>query len=103
MAGADRAAERRWGRHDGDPAADRQGKPTIWHWQARFEAEGVDDLLHEATRPAGKPALTPSTIERVLEMALAEPPGEATHWICRAMAQAAGQPSQRPADLGGAA
>ena len=53
-------------------------------------AEGVDGLLHEATRPAGKPALTPSTIERVVEMTLAEPPGEATHWTCRAMAKAAG-------------
>ena len=33
-----------------------KGKPTIWRWQARFMAEGVDGLLHEATRPAGKPA-----------------------------------------------
>jgi transposase len=67
-----------------------KGKPTIWRWQARFMAEGVDGLLHEATRPAGKPALTRSTIERVIEMTLAEPPGEATHWTCRAMAKAAG-------------
>ena len=52
MAGADRAAERRWGRHDGDPAADRGSKPTIWRWQARFMAEGVDGLLHDTTRPA---------------------------------------------------
>src|SRR5262249_24492465 len=28
-----------------------KGKPTIWCWQARFMAEGVDGLLHEATRP----------------------------------------------------
>ena len=27
-----------------------KGKPTIWRWQARFMAEGVDGLLHEATR-----------------------------------------------------
>src|SRR5882724_10818700 len=39
-----------------------KGKPTIWRWQARFMAEGVDGLLHEATRPAGKPALPPATI-----------------------------------------
>ena len=26
-----------------------KGKPTIWRWQARFMAEGVDGLLHEAT------------------------------------------------------
>src|ERR1700674_1833083 len=29
-----------------------KGKPTIWRWQARFMAEGVDGLLHEATRQA---------------------------------------------------
>src|SRR5713101_10114163 len=42
-----------------------KGKPTIWRWQARFMAEGVDGLLHEATRPAGKPPLSPQMIERV--------------------------------------
>src|ERR671923_1101857 len=31
-----------------------KGKPTIWRWQSRFMAEGVDGLLHDATRPAGK-------------------------------------------------
>ncbi len=67
-----------------------KGKPTIWRWQARFMAEGVDGLLHEATRPAGKPPLPAAVIERVVAMTLAEPPGEATHWTSRAMAQAAG-------------
>src|SRR6516225_3028540 len=67
-----------------------KGKPTIWRWQARFMAEGVDGLLHDATRPAGTPPLPSATIERVVEMTQAEPPGEATHWTCRAMAKAAG-------------
>ena len=67
-----------------------KGKPTIWRWQARFMAEGVDGLLHEATRPAGKPALSAAMIERVVEMTLGEPPGETTHWTGRAMAKAAG-------------
>src|SRR5580692_10389775 len=67
-----------------------KGKPTIWRWQARFMAEGVDGLLHDATRPGGKPPLTPAAVERVVELTLAEPPGETTHWTCRAMAQAAG-------------
>ncbi len=67
-----------------------KSKPTIWRWQARFMAEGVDGLLHDATRPAGKPPLSPATIERVVEMTLAEPPGQATHWTGRAMAKAAG-------------
>src|SRR5262245_60559831 len=77
----------------GTTAIQRQtgkGKPTIWRWQARFTAEGVDGLLHEATRPAGKPPLPPPTIERVAEMTLAEPPGDATRWTGRAMAKAAG-------------
>src|SRR5229473_2251313 len=67
-----------------------KGKPTIWRWQARFMAEGVDGLLHEATRPPGKPPLTAAAIERVVAMTLAEPPGERTHWTGRAMAKAAG-------------
>src|SRR5260221_14363580 len=61
-----------------------KGKPTIWRWQARFMAEGVGGLLHEATRRAGKPPLTAETIERVVEMTLAEPPGARTHWTGRA-------------------
>jgi hypothetical protein len=67
-----------------------KGKPTIWRWQARFMAEGVDGLLHEATRPSRVPPLPAVTIERVVELTLAEPPGEATHWTGRAMAKAAG-------------
>src|ERR1700719_1083207 len=67
-----------------------KGKPTIWRWQARFMTEGVEGLLHEATRPAGKPPLTADVIERVVAMTLAEPPGETTHWTGRAMAKAAG-------------
>src|SRR5947209_2600084 len=80
-----------------------KGKPTIWRWQARFTAEGVDGLLHDATRPAGKAPLPPATIERVVAMTLAEPPGEATHWTLSGDGQGRrGQPSQRAADLGGA-
>src|SRR5205085_11197486 len=90
VAGADCAAERRRGWHEAIQRQTGKGKPTIWRWQARFMAEGVDGLLHDATRPAGKPPLLPAVIERVVEMTQAEPPGEATHWTCRAMAKAAG-------------
>src|ERR1043166_8578373 len=55
-----------------------KGKPTIWRWQARFMAEGVDGLLHEAPRPAGQPPLLPAVIERGVEMTQARPPGAAT-------------------------
>src|SRR5438105_15089035 len=90
VAGADCAAERRRGWHDGDPAADRQRQADDLALAGAFMAEGVDGLLHDATRPAGKPPLLPAVIERVVEMTQAEPPGEATHWTCRAMAKAAG-------------
>src|SRR3954449_2145715 len=79
-----------------------KGKPTIWRWQARFMAEGVEGLLRDATRPGGKPSLTPAAVEHVVEMTLSEPPGETTHWTCRAMEGLRGQPSQRTAHLGGA-
>ena len=67
-----------------------KGKPTIWRWQARFMTAGVDGLLHDATRPGRKKPLPAATVERVVEMTLAGPPGEATHWTGRAMAKVAG-------------
>src|SRR4029077_13716663 len=67
-----------------------KGKPTIWRWQARFMVEGVDGLLHDATRPGRKKPLPAVTIERVVAMTVTEPPGEVTHWTGRAMAKAAG-------------
>src|SRR6266446_8897451 len=50
-----------------------KGKPTIWRWQARFMAEGVAGLLHEATRPAGKAPRSAAGIERGGGMTLGEP------------------------------
>src|ERR1700746_488840 len=40
-----------------------KGKPTIWRWQARFMAEGVDGLLHDATRPGPKKTLPAGTVQ----------------------------------------
>ncbi len=80
-----------------------KGKPTIWRWQARFMAEGVDGLLHEATRPPRVPPLPAATIERVVEMTLAEPPGREDALDRPGNGKSGrGQPSQRAAHLGGA-
>jgi len=41
----------------GTMATQRQtgnGKPTIWRWQARFMAAGVDGLLHDARGPVAR-------------------------------------------------
>ena len=46
-----------------------------------------------ARQDAAKPGLPPlpsALIDRVVELTLAEPPGEATHWTGRAMAAASG-------------
>jgi transposase len=65
-------------------------KATVWRWQARFMAEGVAGLLHDKSRPPGKTPLPQAVVERVVELTLGGPPGAATHWTGRAMAQAAG-------------
>src|SRR6202035_73221 len=50
----------------------------------------IDDGPAKAFIIESKPPLRPEVIERVVEMTLADPPGERTHWTGRAMAQAAG-------------
>jgi Homeodomain-like domain len=65
-------------------------KATVWRWQERFVAAGVDGLLRDKSRPPGKAPLAAAVVERVIELTLAAPPGEATHWTGRAMAKAAG-------------
>ena len=66
------------------------GRPAVWRWQERFVAAGVDGLLRDATRKPGKAPLGAAMAQRVVARTCAEPPGEATHWTGRAMAEAAG-------------
>jgi len=63
-----------------------KSKPVVWRWQARFMAEGVAGLMRDKTR---KP-LPVATVQRVVDLALGMPPGEATHWTGRMLAKAAG-------------
>jgi transposase len=65
-------------------------KATVWRWQERFAEAGVDGLLRDKSRPPGRPPLSKVVVERVVELTLAEPPGEATQWTGRAMAKAVG-------------
>jgi transposase len=65
-------------------------KPVVWRWQERFMHEGVAGLLRDKTRPPGKPPLPAETVKRVVDLTLAAPPGETTHWTGRAMAEATG-------------
>jgi transposase len=66
------------------------GRPAVWRWQRRFVEAGVEGLLHEATRKPGKAPLSEQTVQRVVALTCAQPPGEATQWTGRAMARAAG-------------
>src|SRR5215468_345932 len=66
-----------------------KSKPVVWRWQARFMAEGVAGLTRDKTRKPGKPPLPAAIVQRVVDLALGPPPGEATHWTGRVLAKAA--------------
>jgi hypothetical protein len=65
-------------------------RPTVRRWRERFAQEGVAGLLRDKTRKPGTPPLPPATVDRVVGLTLAEPPGEATHWTGRMMATVVG-------------
>ena len=65
-------------------------KPAVWRWQERFMVEGVGGLLRDKTRKPGKAPLPSEVVAQVVELTLADPPGETTHWTGRAMAAAVG-------------
>jgi len=71
-------------------AATGKSKSTVWRWQERFAAAGVDGLLADKTRPPGKPPIADARVADLLRLTLAPPPHEATHWTARAMAQVIG-------------
>src|SRR5881392_1063949 len=51
---------------------------------------GGEGLTRDKTRKPGKQPLPTATVERVVELTLGPPPGEATHWTGRMLAKAAG-------------
>jgi transposase len=65
-------------------------KPVVWRWQERFMREGTEGLLRDKTRPPGKAPVDAKIVKRIVDLTLADPPGETTHWTGRAMADAAG-------------
>jgi transposase len=71
-------------------AATAKSKTTVWRWQERFTAGGVEGLLRDKTRPPGKAPIDAARVSEVVRRTLAPPPHEATHWTARAMAEACG-------------
>ena len=65
-------------------------EPTVWRWQERFMTAGMAGLLREKSRPPGIAPLPAATVDQVLSLTGAPPPGEATRWTVRAMAKAVG-------------
>jgi transposase len=80
------------GRLDIATIARRAGvsRPAVWRWQLRYAEAGVDGLLRDKTREPGKSRTPDATVREVVALTCGEPPGEATHWTGRAMAEAAG-------------
>ena len=55
-----------------------------------FHGRCVEGLTRDKTRKPGKPPLPAATVQRVVDLALSAPPGEASHWTGRMLAKAAG-------------
>lgn len=65
-------------------------RPAVWRWQQRYAEAGIEGLLRDKTRKPGKAPLGDAVARRVVALTCGEPPGEATHWTGRMMAEAAG-------------
>ncbi|SIT58812.1 hypothetical protein BQ8794_60121 [Mesorhizobium prunaredense] len=51
-----------------------KSKTCVWRWQERFAAEGFERLLRDKTRPSRIAPLGPEVAERVVALALQDPP-----------------------------
>ncbi len=53
---------------------------TVWRWRDRVLSEGVDGLLHDATRPPGRKPIPAATVQAIIDLAMAPPPPNRSHW-----------------------
>lgn len=61
-------------------------KPSVLKWRARFEASAVDGLEEAGGRGPGF-AYDQAFVEQVIASTLRKPPGGATHWSTRTLAE----------------
>ena len=77
---------------DNTTVAERVGvsRQTVGRWRERFRTQGLMGLYDE--RRSGRPrTISEDTLMLLLQKTLASrPPGGATHWTCRTMAEAVG-------------
>ena len=65
----------------------RSARPSRWCGAGRLVSW---PKASTKTRKPGKPPLPAATVQRVVDLALSAPPGEASHWTGRMLANAAG-------------
>jgi transposase len=56
-------------------------------WRARFLAEGIEGLMHDAPRPGRPRSLSAQREAKVVQVTLEETPPAATHWSTRRLAR----------------
>jgi transposase len=60
----------------------------VYLWIKRYLAGGVSALLTDASRPAGRPPLSPEKVAAIVDATLTTKPPTATHWSSRQLARA---------------
>ena len=65
-------------------------KTSVWRWQSRFVEAGVTGLLKDKSKKPGKKPISDDIKRKVLETAVRQRPGHATHWSVRMLASAIG-------------
>ena len=64
--------------------------PTVRQWRKRFEAGGIEGILHDAPRPGRPRTIKRRKVESIIRNTMRETPKAATHWSTRSMAREAG-------------
>ena len=67
-----------------------KAKPVVWRWHRAVARQDVGP---------GKKPLSAATVERVVDLALAPPPGETTHWNGPHASMTQGSPVAAEADF----
>jgi len=62
----------------------------VSRWRERYARQGFTGIEKDAPRPGRTPAITPETVERIVQMTTQEKPRRATHWSTRTLATAVG-------------
>jgi len=62
----------------------------VSRWRERYAGQGFTGIEKDAPRPGRTPAITPETVERIVQMTTQEKPRMATHWSTRTLAAVVG-------------